>query len=143
MPDDARTPADPLEDPAGEQGDGLRDRISSRTEESVGDLLRALLDTPGIHQALQAATGARDLANNATGQALKNLNVAAASDLDRVSRRLRSLSDRLEALEDTLDQLSRDVAEVRRERPEPSEPPSRGAPISQERLGEERLGLTE
>jgi hypothetical protein len=139
MPDDARRSADPLEDP----GDGIRDRISSRTEESIGDLLRALLDTPGLHQALQAATGARDLANSATGQAMKNLNVAAASDLDRVSRRLRSLSDRLEVLEDTLDQLSRDVAALNREDPEPPATPGRGVSIAQERLGEERLGLTE
>jgi hypothetical protein len=134
--DDARSAADPLEEP---EGEGLRDRISARTEESVGDLLRQLLETPGIHQALQAAFGARDIATNATGQAMKNLNVAAAGDLDRLSRRLRSLSDRLEGLEDSVDQLSRDVAALRGE----ASGSSRGAPISQERLGEERLGLTE
>jgi hypothetical protein len=38
------------------------------------------------------------------------------NDLDRVARRLRSLSDRLEEVEDTLDRLSAEVAELRRER---------------------------
>jgi hypothetical protein len=137
--DDATSGADPLEEPDAEADAGLRGRVSARTEESVGDLIRALLETPGIHGALQAATGARDIANNATGQAMKNLNVASASDLDRLARRLRSLSDRLESLEDSVDQLSRDIASLRRE----PEPARRGGPIAQERLGEERLGLTE
>jgi chromosome segregation ATPase len=138
VPDDARSAADPLEEPG--ESEGLRDRISARTDESVGDLLRALLETPGIHQALQAAFGARDIATNATGQAMKNLNVAAAGDLDRLSRRLRSLSDRLEGLEDSIDQLSRDVAELRGDAGGGTR---RGTSIAQERLGEERLGLTE
>ncbi|MGZ5337494.1 MAG: hypothetical protein ACXWDT_05585 [Solirubrobacterales bacterium] len=137
--DDARSDADPLEEPGSGDNAGVRDRISARTEESVGDLVRALLETPGIHQALQAAFGARDIASNATNQAMKNLNLAGAEDLDRLSRRLRSLSDRLEGLEDSIDRLSRDVASLRDE--EGAAP--RGASIAQERLGEERLGLTE
>ena len=139
MTSQARNDADPLEEPPEQAGDGLRDRISARTEESIGDLARALLDTPGIGQALQAVFGARDLATNASHQAMRSLDVAAAADLDRLARRLRSLSDRLETLEDSVDRLSREIAELQGGHASSA----RGAPVSQERLGEERLGLTE
>ena len=47
--------------------------------------------------------------------AMDALNLAAASDIDRLERRLRALSDRLEELEDRLDDVGRDVAAIRRQ----------------------------
>ena len=41
-----------------------------------------------------------------------SLNVPAATDVDRLGRRLRALSERLEAVEDTLDELARELAEL-------------------------------
>ena len=41
------------------------------------------------------------------------LNIASSADLERITRRLRSLSDRLEALEDRFDDLADDVAAMR------------------------------
>lgn len=90
--------------------EGLRDRISARGEEALGDLADAVLDNPLFNQALQAALGARDLAASASAQAMRNLNVATANDLERVARRLRAVSDRLEEVEDRLDELDRRLA---------------------------------
>ncbi len=105
---------DPLDEPA-DEAEGLRDRISSRSPDAVADAVNVLLDNPVINQALKAAFGARDLATGASSQTMHALNVATASELERVTRRLRSLSDRLEEVEDRIDELSREVAKARGE----------------------------
>ena len=45
---------------------------------------------------------------------MRSLNVPAATDVDRLGRRLRALSERLEEVEDSLDQLSADLREIRK-----------------------------
>ncbi len=117
---------DPLDEDSGPLG-----RISARGEEAVTDAVQALLDNPVLKQALHAAFGARDLANSATGTAKKTLNVASGDEHDRLSRRVRSMSDRLEALEDQLDRLSRELAELRKL----AASDGVKAPAGQERLG--------
>ena len=42
------------------------------------------------------------------------MNIPAASDLERIERRLRSLSGRLEEVEDRLDDMADELAAVRR-----------------------------
>jgi hypothetical protein len=101
--------------------EGIRDRISARGEEALGDLADSLLENPVFNQALQAVFGARELATQAAQQAFKNLNVASTSDVDRLGRRLRAVSDRLEAVEDRLDDLGRDLAAIRKQL-EPEQP---------------------
>jgi chromosome segregation ATPase len=44
--------------------------------------------------------------------ALSALNLPSASDLERLTRRLRSVSQRLEAIEDVLDRMERRVEEL-------------------------------
>lgn len=101
-------------EPSSDEGaEGLRGRLSSRSEEALGEVAQLLLDNPLLNQALQAAFGARDLATSATSQAMKNLNMGSAADIERLTRRLRSISDRLEAVEDQLDDLSGELAAVR------------------------------
>lgn len=112
-----------------------RERISARGEDALGDIAQLLADNPVLNQVLQAAFGARDIASSATGQALKNLNIAGASDVDRLARRLRLISDRLESVEDRLDGLAREIAAIRTN--SPSAAPS---PVS---IDQERLGLSE
>jgi hypothetical protein len=97
-----------------EGGEGLRGRLSSRGEEALTELAQALLDNPVFRQMLDRAFGARDAAAGATSQALKNVGVPSASEVDRLERRLRSLSERLEAVEDRLDELAAELA-ARRE----------------------------
>jgi hypothetical protein len=105
------------------EGEGLRDRISTRGEEALGELADSLLENPVFNQALQAIFGAREIANQAAQQAFKNINVASTADVDRLGRRLRAVSDRLEAVEDRLDDLGRDLAAIRKQLEE--QPPRR------------------
>lgn len=105
-------------------GDGIRDRISSRGEGTLGDLAQLLVDNPWMNQALQVALGARERASQAGASAIRNLNLPTGNDMDRLARRLRAVSERLEEVEDQLDEVTRELAALRQEhgasRPGPS-----------------------
>jgi hypothetical protein len=100
-------------------GEVRGDQASSRGESALGDLAQLLVENPWMNQALQVAFGMRERASEAGASVIRNLNLPTGHDVDRVARRLRSLSERLEEVEDTLDRLSREVAELRRERESP------------------------
>jgi hypothetical protein len=100
-----------------DSGEGLRGRLSARGEEALTEIAQALLDNPVFKQMLERAFGARDAATSATSQALKNVGVPSASEVDRLERRLRGLSERLEAVEDRLDELASEAAARRRSGP--------------------------
>ena len=91
-------------------GGGLR----ARGEEALGDLAQALLENPLFNQALTTALGAGERAAQAQRTAMGALNIPAASELERIEQRLRSLSNRLESVEDSLDDLRDEVAALRR-----------------------------
>jgi len=95
--------------------EGLRDRVQSRSEQAIGDLAEALLENPVFNSALSAAFGAREKAMGAQQAAMGALNLPSASEVERLERRLRSLSQRLEAVEEQMDGVARDVAAIRRE----------------------------
>jgi chromosome segregation ATPase len=97
-------------------GEGIRDRISSRSEGTLGELAQLLVDNPWMNQALQIALGARERASQASASAIRNLNLPTGNDVERLARRLRAVSERLEEVEDTLDRVTRELAELRRER---------------------------
>jgi hypothetical protein len=84
----------------------------ARGEEAIGDLAQALLENPLFSQALGKALGAGERAAQAQKAALGALDVSSASDLERLNRRVRALSDRVEALEDELDATRRDLAKA-------------------------------
>jgi uncharacterized Ntn-hydrolase superfamily protein len=84
---------------AAEGGGGFR----SRGEEVIGDLAQSLLENPLFSQAL----GAGERAAGAQRAALHAIDVSSAGDLERLTRRVRALSDRVEALEDEVDRLRR------------------------------------
>lgn len=90
-----------------------RSGIRARGEEALGDLAEALLDNPVFSQALSRALGAGERAVQAQRSAMSAVGVPTAADLERLERRLRSLSTRLEEIEDRLDELGDDVAELR------------------------------
>jgi hypothetical protein len=105
-------------------GEGIRDRITARGEDALGELAQFLVDNPWLNQALQVAFGARERASQASASAIRNLNLPTGNDVDRLARRLRAVSERLEEVEDTLDRLSRELAELRRDRGARERPPS-------------------
>lgn len=90
--------------------DGLR----ARSEQAIGELAQALIDNPTLHNAIQAAFGAREKAIEAQQAAMSALNLPSASDVERLERRLRSFSQRLEDLEEQIDELNRELGAMRR-----------------------------
>src|SRR5918996_5568896 len=92
----------------------FRDRLSSAGEDALGELAHNLLENPVFNQALATALGAGERALQAQRSALTALNIPSGSDLERLERRLRSVSDRLETLEDQLDDVSREVEALRK-----------------------------
>jgi chromosome segregation ATPase len=90
-----------------------RGGIRAKGEDALGDLAEALLDNPVFSQALSRALGAGERAAQAQRSAMNAVGVPAAADLERLERRLRSISTRLEEIEDRLDELGDDVAGLR------------------------------
>lgn len=88
--------------------------IRARGEEAIGELAQALLENPLFSQALGRALGAGEKAAQAQKSALSALDVASAGDVERLTRRIRSLADRVEELEDTVDDLQRELDGVKR-----------------------------
>jgi uncharacterized protein Yka (UPF0111/DUF47 family) len=93
-----------------EEQDGLR----ARSEQAIGELAQALIDNPTLHNAISAAFGAREKAIEAQQAAMSALNLPSATDVERLERRLRSVSQRLEEVEEQIDQVSRDLSAIRR-----------------------------
>ena len=81
----------------------------------MGELAQALLENPLFNSALAKALGAGERAASAQRTAIGALSLAAASDVERLEQRLRSLSGRLEALEDRLDDVVDELARASRD----------------------------
>lgn len=94
------------------QEDGLRHRVTRQGEETLGKLAQDLLESPLVTRAVSAAFGTRERANRAQELAMGALNLPSASDLERLTRRLRSVSQRLEAIEDSLDRLDERLGRI-------------------------------
>jgi chromosome segregation ATPase len=95
-----------------EEGEGLRERLSRQSEEALGKLASDLLENPLINSAITRAFSAREKAASAQEAAMGALNLPSAADIERVTRRLRSLSQRLEGIEDAIDRLEERTANV-------------------------------
>jgi predicted nucleic acid-binding Zn-ribbon protein len=84
---------------------GIRGRVTRQSEEAIGKVTQGMLENPVVTRALSAAFETRQRATRAQEAAMGALNLPSAGDLERLTRRLRSLSQRLEAIEDGLDRL--------------------------------------
>ena len=107
-------PVSSEEESEGAAAEPGEDSIRARGEQAVGDLAQALLDNPMFSGALSAAFGARERAIEAQQAAMGALNLPSASEVERLERRLRSLSHRLEAVEEQIDEVARDIGAIRR-----------------------------
>jgi chromosome segregation ATPase len=83
----------------------VKGRVTRQGEEAIGKLAQGLLENPVVTSALSAAFEARERALRAQEAAMGALNLPSASDLERLTRRVRSVSQRLEGIEDGLDRL--------------------------------------
>src|SRR6266516_5392343 len=91
---------------------GIRERVTRQGEEAIGKLAQELLDNPMVSGALSAAFETRERALRAQEAAMGALNLPSASDLERLTRRLRGVSQRLEGIEDGLDRLEQRIESI-------------------------------
>lgn len=84
---------------------GIRGSFTKQGEEAIGRLAQDLLKSPLVSGTLTAAFDARERATRAQELAMSALNLPSAADVERLTRRLRSVSQRIEGLEEGLDQI--------------------------------------
>ena len=89
---------------------GLRKRIAGGAEDAIGRLADDMLENPVINSALSRAFSVREKASQAQQSAMDALNLPTASELEKLGRRLRTISQRLEEVEESVDKIG-----VRRE----------------------------
>jgi hypothetical protein len=92
--------------------ESLVDRLSRQSEEALGRMAEELIGNPVVNGALTRAFEAREKAVQAQEAAMGALNIPSAADIERITRRLRSVSQRLEGIEDALDRLESRTASV-------------------------------
>ncbi|HWD75507.1 MAG TPA: hypothetical protein VG371_10235 [Solirubrobacteraceae bacterium] len=90
----------------------LKGRVTRQSEEAIGRLAQELLENSAVNRALSAAFETRERAVRAQELAMGALNLPSASDLERLTRRIRSVSQRLEGIEDGLDRLDERLGRV-------------------------------
>jgi chromosome segregation ATPase len=97
---------------ADDDGEGLRERLARQGEDALGKLAQDLLENPLVSGAIARAFTARERAAQAQEAAMGALNLPSAADLERLTRRLRSVSQRLEGIEDAVDRLDQRLGAV-------------------------------
>jgi septal ring factor EnvC (AmiA/AmiB activator) len=95
---------------APEQDERFVDRLSRTGEEALGKIAEELISNPVVNAAIARAFEAREKALQAQEAAMGALNLPSAADIERVTRRIRSVSQRLEGIEDAIDRLDERVA---------------------------------
>jgi chromosome segregation ATPase len=100
------------ENDVNDANDGLRERLQKQGEDALGQFAQQLLESPLVHRALSGAFDAREKAVQAQEAAMGALNLPSAADLERLTRRVRSLSQRLEGIEDGVDRLDERLASL-------------------------------
>src|SRR3954451_4848093 len=83
-----------------DQDEGIRDRISRQGEERLGKIAEELVSNPIVAGALARAMVAREKAVQTQETTKRAVGIPSASDVERLTRRLRSVSQRLEGIED-------------------------------------------
>ncbi len=87
------------------EAEGLRERLTKQGEDTLGRLAEDLMANPLIAGAIQRAFDAREKASTAQEAALGALMLPSSADIERLTRRVRSVSQRLEGIEDGIDRV--------------------------------------
>jgi predicted nucleic acid-binding Zn-ribbon protein len=93
-----------------EETDGVKERLTRQGEEAVGKIAQDLLENPLVNAAIARVFDAREKAAQAQVAAMGALNIPSAADIERLTRRVRSVSQRLEGIEDGVDRLDERLA---------------------------------
>jgi hypothetical protein len=95
---------------ADETQSGLRDRIARQGEDALGKIAQELLENSLVNSAITKAFEARERAVRAQETTMGALNIPSAGDVERLTRRLRSVSQRMEGIEEAVDRLDQRMA---------------------------------
>jgi predicted nucleic acid-binding Zn-ribbon protein len=98
-----------------DDAEGLRERLTKQGEDTLGKLAEDLMANPLIAGAIQRAFDAREKASSAQEAALGALMLPSAADIERLTRRVRSVSQRLEGIEDGIDRLDERLGAITKE----------------------------
>jgi hypothetical protein len=85
--------------------DGLRERLTKQGEDTLAKMTEDLLANPIVSGAIARAFEAREKATAVQEATLAALNIPSAADIERLTRRVRSVSQRLEGIEDGIDRV--------------------------------------
>jgi HEPN domain-containing protein len=96
--------------PEEDQSQSIRDRLSKQGEEALGKLAEEIISNSVINAAIARAFEAREKAVQAQEAAMGALNIPSAADIERLTRRLRSVSQRMEGIEESVDRLDQRLA---------------------------------
>src|SRR3982751_6237013 len=96
------------------QDEGLRGRISRQGEDALGRIAEELAGNPLVTGAVARAFEAREKAVQAQEAAMGALGIPSAADIERLTRRLRSVSQRLEGIEDSVDGVDERLESIER-----------------------------
>ena len=96
------------------RNDSLRVRLGARGEEALGKLAQDLLENQWVNSALTAALEARGRAAAAQEVAMEFFNIPSAAQIERLTRRVRSVSQRLEGIEEAIARLEDGLRAPRR-----------------------------
>jgi len=91
---------------------GLREKLTKQGEEVLGKVAQELLENPLFTGAVTRAFDAREKATQVQEAAMGAFNLPSAADVERLTRRLRSVSQRLEGIEDVLDRIDTKLGAV-------------------------------
>jgi chromosome segregation ATPase len=102
---------------APERDESFVEKLSRQGEEALGKIAEELIANPVVNGAISRAFEAREKAVQAQEAAMGAFNLPSAADIERITRRLRSLSQRLEGIEDAIDRLEERLAALGRQEP--------------------------
>jgi predicted nucleic acid-binding Zn-ribbon protein len=80
--------------------------LRKQGEEVIGKFAQDLLESPLVSGTLSAVFETRERATRAQEVAMSALNLPSAADIERLTRRVRSVAQRIEGVEDNLDRIT-------------------------------------
>jgi len=90
----------------------IKQKIQRQGEEALGKVAKDVLGNPIVTGAVGHVFSAKERATAAQEVAMGALNLPTAADIERLTRRVRSVGQRLEGIEDAIDRLDERLAKL-------------------------------
>lgn len=97
--------ADSYGSDAAREGETLREKLTRQGEDAVAKVVQDLARSPIVGEAMNAAMRVGEKASKAQEATLGAMQIPTAADIERITRRIRSVSNRIEEIEDGIDRL--------------------------------------